>query len=199
MEMSKARRFGAEAASLLTRWCCLFAHPGAWAVQLDPWRFYLSNGIWKVVLKFVCVLICLCSYWVGSVEVLDCQCCGSVPGLRSCPRPALGLWLKVIASVWCENSQKGEKEQHWLPRWAFWWNKIKKPKYVGGSRRGELVSKQIPKADGAGRMYWSEMLSALTQKLWVTPESLGCELRAAGWQGWPCHSKTSLHLFITGC
>lgn len=26
-----------------------------------------------------------------------------MPGLRSCPSPALGLGLKVGSSVWCEN------------------------------------------------------------------------------------------------
>lgn len=89
-----------------------------------------------------------------------------MPGLRSCHSPALGLWLKVESSVWCGDSQRGEKRAALTAKVGILVKKKKKSQsMLEGSRRGELVYKQIPKADGAGRLYWGEMPSALTQKL----------------------------------
>lgn len=58
---------------------------------------------------------------------------GSVPGLRSCHSPALGLWLKVESSVWCGNSQSGEKRAALTAKVGILVKK-KKPKYVGGEQ-----------------------------------------------------------------
>lgn len=118
-----------------------------------------------------------------SVLVVLCLAWGAVPAqLLACDwRSYLLSGVKIVRG--------GKNEQHWLPRWAFWLKK-KSQSMLEGSRRGELVSKQIPKADGAWRLYWSEMPSALTQKLWVIQRAIDCELGAAGWQGWPCLWKS---------
>lgn len=94
---------------------------------------------------------------------------------------------RIFCPMWKYSQLERRKEQHWLPRWVCWL-KFKKPKYVGGSKRGELFSKQIPKADDARRLYWGEMPSALT------PKALGDlgELVAVNYQQpWPCSSRAA--------
>lgn len=87
------------------------------------------------MLKFVCVLICLCSYWVGSVEVLDCQCWWFCAWLEELSQHSSWPVTEGRISVWCENSQRGGKKSSTdFQGGHSGKKKKKKPKYVGGEQ-----------------------------------------------------------------
>lgn len=65
---------------------------------------------------------------------------------------------------------------------------VKSQSTLEGSRRGELFPTQIPKVDGARRLSVlkrNAICIDLKSFEWLQ-RAIGCELRAAGWRGWPC-------------
>lgn len=199
--MSKPRLLGAETAVFLTRWCSLLILVvGQFSLVLS---IFLSNCIWKAVLKCLCWHACLLMGW----------------GVWRYRLSVLVLLCLAWQTVWQPSSWLMSKGHILCLRWKRSWSErkraaltskvgvlVKSQSMLEGSRRGELFPTQIPKADGA----WG--LSVLKRNAicidlksfeWLQ-RAIGCELRAAGWWGWPCcccmalHCK-SLHLFLTGC